>query len=166
MERFGKVVLTVVGMGLAVQASTIAWAAEATTASASSQSSVAQVVTPAADASAPAIRPIVIMFSGEIVNAGSDTLTVRDRYGVTKEMLIDASKAKVMRGTAPMTVTDLKSGDQVTVDYVYDVSTGKRNVQTIAIAEASTGASAGMAPAQTSSAAPAAQSSSVPTAKQ
>lgn len=88
---------------------------------------------------APALRPIVIKFSGEVVSIGRDNpaqpvLTVRDRYGVTKEMTGEAASLE-----------PLKPGDQVTVDYTYDVQTGKRAVQSITIADAP---AAAPAPAQ------------------
>ena len=107
---------------------------------------------PAAPAPAqPAIRPIVIKFSGEVVqvnrqNPGQPMLTVRDRYGVTKEMSVDPAAIKVMRGTNAAGLDDVKQGDQVAVDYTYDVATGKRNVQSVTIAEATP------APAQSSAA--------------
>lgn len=90
----------------------------------------------------PMLRPIVIKFSGEIVSVTRDTpaqpvVVIRDRYGVSKEMTADASSAKVLRGTTAATLDELKPGDSVTVDYTYDVATGKRTVQTITIAEAS-----------------------------
>ena len=160
MDRLRTRLLALVGISLAASLGRVAWAADAATTTASAKSSPAAA--PAADASAPVIRPIVIKFSGEIVNAAGGALTVRDRYGVTKEMLVDGSTAKVTRGAAPTTVADLKSGDQVTVDYVYDVSTGKRNVQTITVAEPS----AGTASAPGTATAPAASSTSVPAAKQ
>ncbi len=83
----------------------------------------------------------MIKFSGEVVqinkqNAAQPMLTVRDRYGVTKEMSAEAGSIKVSRGTAAATIDDLKQGDQVSVDYTYDVATGKRHVQAVTIAEA------------------------------
>ena len=89
---------------------------------------------------APTLRPIMIKFSGEVVqinkqNAGQPMLTVRDRYGVTKEMSAEAGSIKVSRGTAAAMLDDLKQGDQVSVDYTYDVATGKRHVQAVTIAE-------------------------------
>ncbi len=160
MVRFSKQLLALIGIGLVVQVGGLVWAAETTTTTA--MSTAAQPATPAADASAPVIRPIVIKFSGEIVTSATGMLTVRDRYGVTKEMLVDSSTAKVMHGTIPGAVGDLKAGDQVTVDYVYDVSTGKRNVQKVMIPEAA----AGTAPAASTGTAPAAPSTSAPAAKQ
>ena len=101
----------------------------------------AQSATPAP----PAVRPILIKFSGEVVqinrqNASAPMLTVRDRYGVTKEMMADPTTAKVMRGTTTASLEDLKQGDQVAVDYTYDVATGKRHVQMITVAEAAAAA--------------------------
>jgi len=103
---------------------------------------------PAAPASAPAPaapqapRPIVIKFSGEVVqinrqDPGQPVLTVRDRYGVTKEMMVDSASVKVARGTASVPLEDMKPGDQISAEYTYDVTTYKRSVQTITIAEAS-----------------------------
>ena len=78
----------------------------------------------------PDLKPIVIKFSGEVVqvnrqDAEHPALTVRDRYGVTKEM---TSEAKA--------VESMKTGDQVTVEYTYDVATGKRQVQTATVTQA------------------------------
>ena len=104
----------------------------------------------------PALRPITIKFSGEVVsvdhkNPTSPMLTVRDRYGVTKEMSADTS-AKMMRGTTAASLDDLKQGDQVSVDYTYDVATGKRHVQTVAISEATAApAASSTAPASSTS---------------
>ena len=101
---------------------------------------------------APALRPIMIKFSGEVVqinkqNTAQPMLTVRDRYGVTKEMSADAGSIKVSHGTAAATLDDVKQGDQVSVDYTYDVATGKRHVQAITIAEAPAATSSAAAPA-------------------
>ena len=102
---------------------------------------------PAAVPVTPELRPIVIKFSGEVVqlnkqNATQPVLTVRDRYGVTKDMVADPSAAKVSRGSAAATLDDLKTGDQVSVEYTYDVASGKRHVQSVTIAEASAAAPA------------------------
>lgn len=106
--------------------------------------------TPAAPAAkpapaAPALKPIVIKFSGMIKAIKEKDVTVQDKYGVTKEMTVPA-EAKVTHGSAPASLSDLKSGDEVTVEYTYDVQTGKRTVQALAIAEA-----AAAAPAATTS---------------
>ena len=79
---------------------------------------------------APDLKPIVIKFSGEVVqvnkqDAAQPVLTIRDRYGVTKEMASEASAVEA-----------LKTGDQVTVEYTYDVATGKRQVQTVSVTQA------------------------------
>lgn len=78
----------------------------------------------------PDLKPIVIKFSGEVVqvskqDAEHPALTIRDRYGVTKEMTSDAASAE-----------SLKTGDQVTVEYTYDVATGKRQVQNVSVTQA------------------------------
>jgi len=149
MVRFSKQLLALIGIGLVVQVGGLVWAAETTTTTA--MSTAAQPATPAADASAPVIRPIVIKFSGEIVTSATGMLTVRDRYGVTKEMSADTS-AKMMRGTTAASLDDLKQGDQVSVDYTYDVATGKRHVQTVAISEATAApAASSTAPASSTS---------------
>ncbi|MBI4314059.1 MAG: hypothetical protein HY594_04505 [Candidatus Omnitrophica bacterium] len=94
------------------------------------------VVVPAA----PALHPIPIKFSGELMQINKEgiqpLLTVKDRYGVTKEMAADPASIKVTRGTDPAALDDLKQGDQVTVDYTYDVASGKRFVQSIAVGTA------------------------------
>ena len=87
----------------------------------------------------PALKPITITFSGEVASvAASETppmITIQDRYGVKKEIAVPAD-AKVTAGTASKALADLKAGDKVTVDYTYDVATGKRTAQTINVGEA------------------------------
>lgn len=87
----------------------------------------------------PALKPITITFSGDLtaVNAGGTPpmVTVQDRYGVKKEISVPA-EVKIMQGTAAKALSDLKSGDKVTVEYTYDVATGKRTAQTITVGEA------------------------------
>ncbi len=91
--------------------------------------------TPAAP---PALKPIVITFSGDLtaVNSGATPagITVQDRYGVKKEISLPA-EAKIAQGASPKSLADLKVGDKVTVEYTYDVTTGKRTAQSIAIGE-------------------------------
>lgn len=115
--------------------------------SSSSQASAAPAKAaeaPAAKAAAPVtpapavpdLKPIVIKFSGEVVqvnrqDAEHPGLTVRDRYGVTKEMTAEAKA-----------VESVKTGDQITVEYTYDVATGKRQVQTVTVTQAATQAPA------------------------
>ncbi len=97
----------------------------------------AKAAAPVAPAPAvPDLKPIVIKFSGEVVqvnrqDAEHPGLTVRDRYGVTKEMTADAKA-----------VESVKTGDQITVEYTYDVATGKRQVQTVTVTQAATQAPA------------------------
>lgn len=128
-------------------AATAAPAAAGGTTDAPATDAAAPVIAPITPAPepAPAIRPIVIKFSGEVVQVNRQTaaqpvLTVRDRYGVTKEMTADVAGAKVMRGTTAASLDDLKPGDQISVDYTFDVATGKRSVQSITVAD--TGSSA------------------------
>ena len=87
----------------------------------------------------PALKPITITFSGDLtaVSAGSApaTVTVQDRYGVKKEITVP-SEAKVTQGTAAKTLSDLKVGDKLTVEYTYDVATGKRTAISISVGEA------------------------------
>ncbi len=87
----------------------------------------------------PALKPITITFSGEVsaVNATDNPpmITVTDRYGVKKEISVPA-EAKITAGTASKALLDLKAGDKVTVEYTYDVATGKRTAQNISIGEA------------------------------
>jgi hypothetical protein len=84
------------------------------------------------------LKPIVITFSGEATSVNPGTIpaniTVQDRYGVKKEISIPA-EAKIMQGANPKALADLKAGDKVTVEYTYDVTTGKRTAQSIAIGE-------------------------------
>jgi len=106
----------------------------------------APAATPAPDAP-QAPRPIVIKFSGEVAQVNRQdpkqpVLTVRDRYGVTKEMMADSASATVARGTASVPLEDVKPGDQISAEYTYDVATGKRHVQAITIPEANTPAAA------------------------
>jgi hypothetical protein len=117
-------------------------AAEATT----TQDTAPPVQTPAdpvgggdtVTAPIPALKPIVITFSGELssvdANANPAAMTVQDRYGVRKEIAVPA-EAKISQGAATKGVTDLKVGDKLTVEYTYDVATGKRTAQSIAIGE-------------------------------
>ena len=87
----------------------------------------------------PALKPITITFSGEVASvAASETppmITIQDRYGVKKEISVP-SEAKITAGTASKALADLKAGDKVTVEYTYDVATGKRTAQTITVGEA------------------------------
>ena len=62
-------------------------------------------------------------------------ITVQDRYGVKKEISVPA-EAKIAQGTAAKTLAELKVGDKLTVEYTYDVATGKRTAQSITIGEA------------------------------
>ena len=88
---------------------------------------------------APALKPITITFSGDLgavdAKATPAMITVQDRYGVKKEISVPA-EAKVMQGEATKALGDLKVGDKLTVEYTYDVATGKRTAQTITIGEA------------------------------
>ena len=87
----------------------------------------------------PALKPITITFSGDLtaVNAGGTpaSITVQDRYGVKKEISVPG-EAKVTQGTAAKALSDLKAGDKLTVEYTYDVATGKRTAQNISLGEA------------------------------
>lgn len=87
----------------------------------------------------PALKPITITFSGDLlaVDAGGTpaTVTVQDRYGVKKEIAVPA-EAKVTQGAAAKALPDLKAGDKLTVEYTYDVATGKRTAQSISVGEA------------------------------
>ena len=91
------------------------------------------------DVPIPALKPIVITFSGELssvdTSASPAAMTVQDRYGVRKEIAIPA-EAKVSQGADTKAVADLKVGDKLTVEYTYDVATGKRTAQAISIGEA------------------------------
>lgn len=88
----------------------------------------------------PALKPITITFSGDLSAVSStDTppmITVQDRYGVKKEISVPA-EAKIAQGGSAKALTDLKTGDKLTVEYTYDVATGKRTAQSISIGEAS-----------------------------
>ena len=92
----------------------------------------------------PALKPITITFSGEVASVASaenpPMITIQDRYGVKKEISVPA-EAKVTAGTAAKALADLKGGDKVTVEYTYDVATGKRTAQTINVGEATTAGS-------------------------
>ena len=114
-------------------AATPAASSQTSTAPAAAKSAPAPAAPAAAPVAAPAtpdLKPIVIKFSGEVVqvnqqDAARPMLTVRDRYGVTKEMTAE-----------PKAVESVKTGDQVTVEYTYDVATGKRQVQTATVTQA------------------------------
>ena len=87
----------------------------------------------------PALKPITITFSGEVASVAAaenpPMITIQDRYGVKKEISVP-SEAKVTAGTASKALADLKAGNKVTVEYTYDVATGKRTAQTITVGEA------------------------------
>ena len=136
------------GMGLAEEQSGASSSSETTT----TASAVTAAVTDAASVAAapeaapevapivpPALKPITITFSGEVtsVNAGGSpaSVTVQDRYGVKKEIAVPA-EAKVSQGSTPADLAGLKAGDKVTVEYTYDVATGKRTAQSISVGEA------------------------------
>lgn len=88
----------------------------------------------------PALKPITITFSGDLSAVqGTDTppmIAVQDRYGVKKEISVP-SEAKISQGSVSKALTDLKAGDKLTVEYTYDVATGKRTAQSISIGEPS-----------------------------
>ena len=100
--------------------------------------SAASAQTAPAPAAIPTLKPIVITFSGELaavdVKATPATVTVQDRYGVRKEISLPA-EAKISQSGAAKTATDLKVGDKLTVEYTYDVASGKRAAQVITIGE-------------------------------
>jgi len=87
----------------------------------------------------PALKPIIITFSGELgavnTSASPAMITVQDRYGVKKEISVPA-QASIAQGTLSRALSDLKVGDRLTVEYTYDVATGKRTAQNIALGEA------------------------------
>ena len=92
----------------------------------------------------PALKPITITFSGEVASVAAaenpPMITIQDRYGVKKEISVPA-EAKITAGAAAKALADLKGGDKVTVEYTYDVATGKRTAQMITVGEAATAGS-------------------------
>ena len=92
----------------------------------------------------PALKPITITFSGEVATVAAaenpPMITIQDRYGVKKEISVPA-EAKITAGAASKALADLKGGDKVTVEYTYDVATGKRTAQMITVGEAATAGS-------------------------
>ncbi|MBI3318237.1 MAG: hypothetical protein HYZ90_03695 [Candidatus Omnitrophica bacterium] len=92
-----------------------------------------------APAAPPALKPITITFSGDVAaldgSATPPMITVQDRYGVKKEIACPG-ECKIAQGAAAKTWADLKVGDKVTVEYTYDVATGKRAAQSINLGEA------------------------------
>ncbi len=110
----------------------------ASTLAASDASVPAQAAPAVAAPTIPVLKPIVITFSGDLaaVDAKSTpaTVTVQDRYGVRKEISVPA-EAKVSQSGASKTVADLKMGDKLTIEYTYDVASGKRTAQTITVGE-------------------------------
>jgi Na+-transporting NADH:ubiquinone oxidoreductase subunit NqrF len=86
----------------------------------------------------PVLKPITITFSGEVASVAASEnppmITIQDRYGVKKEISVPAD-ATVTAGTASKALVDLKAGDKVTVEYTYDVATGKRTAQTINVGD-------------------------------
>jgi hypothetical protein len=164
MSRFGSIVWILV-MGLMVSsvalaadqaaqpaAATTDAAASTTTAAAPAADQSSPAVPAATDANAPtqaapaavapaaipALKPIVITFSGELAavdaKATPATVTVQDRYGVRKEISLP-SEAKITQNGAAKTAADLKVGDKLTVEYTYDVASGKRTAQVITCGE-------------------------------
>lgn len=120
----------VMATGLVVGMSALPALAEETSGGAPADVAPSAEAPVAAAPAVPDLKPIVIKFSGEIVqvnrqDAEHPALTIRDRYGVTKEMASDAKA-----------VESVKTGDQVTVEYTYDVATGKRQVQTVTVTQA------------------------------
>ena len=107
---------------------------------AASDANVAMPAAPVAPAPAaiPALKPIIITFSGELAavdaKATPATVTVQDRYGVRKEISLPA-EAKISQGGAAKAAADMKVGDKLTVEYTYDVASGKRTAQTITVGE-------------------------------
>ena len=91
----------------------------------------------------PALKPITITFGGELTAANTAaspaTITVQDRYGVKKEIAV-SPEVKVTQGAASKALSDLKVGDKLTVEYTYDVATGKRTAQAISIGESTAAA--------------------------
>ncbi len=123
-------------------------AAPASTSTAVTSPAVATTTAPAPAPSAPAaaaapatpaLKPIVITFSGEVsaidTKATPAVVTVKDRYNVTKEMKV-SSDAKIMEGTIAKALADLKVGSKGTFEYTYDVAKGDRTVQSISLSEA------------------------------
>ena len=94
---------------------------------------------PPAPVAPPALKPITITFSGEVASVAATEnppmVTIQDRYGVKKEIAVP-SDAKITSGAASKALSDLKAGDKVTVEYTYDVATGKRTAQMITLGEA------------------------------
>lgn len=92
----------------------------------------APAVTPAP--TTPALKPILITFTGNLSaldQASTPALiTVEDRYGVKKEITCPGD-CKIGQGGVSKTLADLKTGDKLTVEYTYDVATGKRTAQAI-----------------------------------
>ncbi len=105
---------------------------------AASDANVAMPAAPVAPAAIPALKPIIITFSGELAavdaKATPATVTVQDRYGVRKEISLPA-EAKISQGGAAKAAADMKVGDKLTVEYTYDVASGKRTAQTITVGE-------------------------------
>ena len=110
-----------------------------TTPSDAGQQSSGAVTAPAAVPTAPpALKPIMITFSGKLTavdsNANPPMITVKDRYDVTKEIAVP-SDAKIAQGAVAKALADLKVDENLTVAYTYDVATGKRTAQTITLGE-------------------------------
>ncbi len=86
----------------------------------------------------PKLRPITITFAGTLDSVNSTAsppmIVVQDRYGVRKEMSVP-SDAEIAQGNETLQVTDLVVGEKLTVEYTYDVATGKRSAQSIQMGE-------------------------------
>lgn len=87
---------------------------------------------------APVLKPITITFNGELMEVKSaetpPTITVQDRYGV-KKMIEVSSDAKIAQGSNPSDLAALKMGDKLSVEYTYEVASGRRTAKMINVGE-------------------------------
>jgi len=88
----------------------------------------------------PALRPIVITFSGSLSSVDSKStppvVEVEDRYGVEKKIVVPDS-AQIAASGKVRPLKELKLGQGLTVEYTYDVATGTRTALKITAEESS-----------------------------
>lgn len=111
-----------------------------------------------AEGEAKALPTLVI--KGEVVSVDSSDpaavlLKVKDRYGFETPIYLK-SDTKVTQGDSPIAVTTLASGNEVEVEYNFDVNTAKRHAVSVKLKPAAAAAEQAPATPEAAPAAPAA----------
>lgn len=113
-----------------------------------------------AEGEAKALPTLVI--KGEVVSVDSSDpsavlLKVKDRYGFETPIYLKAD-TKIAQGDSPIAVSNLTSGNEVEVEYNFDVNTAKRHAVSVKLKPAAAPSEpAASAPAEAPAAAPAAE---------